>query len=149
MKPLPGAASRGKLLAIVRERRGLYKSELMRVADKGWGNVGHHLQVLIDQGHVETEWHGKFLWIFDRNVPRRERDVLVATRHTWARRILEQLGLRDRVTVRTLSEELAVSKKVIRVHLSSLQQAEVVKQLEGHPPAFASAAVPPKPPGQS
>lgn len=138
----PGRTSRNQLLAIIRERRGLHKSELMRLADKGWGNVGHHLAKLEEHGFIETESRGRFLWVFDRDVPAKERDILVAMRPGAARRILEHLGLRQRATVRTLSEELAVSKKVIRLHLNSLHRAEAVEKLPGHPPEFATATNP-------
>ena len=135
----PGGASRARLLAIIQQRRGLHKSELMRLAGRGWGNIGHHLDVLIRERQVETEVRGRLLWIFHPSVGRTERELIVATFYGPARRILEFLGLRQRATVRTLSEELAVSKKVIRFHLSTLQRADAVQRLEGHPPAFAPA----------
>lgn len=135
----PGRTSRNQLLAIIRERRGLHKSELMRLADKGWGNVGHHLTKLEEQGLIQTEVRGRLRWVFDRHVPAKERDLIVAMRPGPARRILEYLGLRERASVRTMSDELAVSKKVIRLHLNSLHRAEAVEKLPGHPPEFVTA----------
>lgn len=133
----PGEATRNRLLAIVRERGGLHKSELMRLAGKGWGNIGHHLDVLVQEGLVETQTRGRLLWVFDPAVTQHQRELIIAMRPGAARRILEHLGLRERATVSNLSEELAVSKKVIRMHLSTLQRAQAVTRLEGHPPAFA------------
>lgn len=132
-----GDRSRDQILAVVRQRRGLHKSELSRIVGKGWGNVGHHLRILEEQGEIDTEVHGRLLWIFSKEADRQERDYLVATRTTAARRILEALGLRERATIRALSDELAVSKKVIRQHLSTLQRAQAVEKVEGHPPTFA------------
>ena len=136
----PGEVSRHAILNVIRERRGVHKSELMRRCGKGWGNVGHHLQVLEDLGEVHTETRGRLLWIFDKAVEKQERDYIVATHQTPARRILEALGLRPHpATIRALSDELAVSKKVIRLHLSTLQRAQAVKKVDGYPPAFEPA----------
>lgn len=136
----PGRTSRNQLLAIIRERRGLHKSELMRLASKGWGNVGHHLLKLEEQGLIQTESRGRLRWVFDREVPAHERDIIVATRPGPARRILEALGLKERASVRALSEELSYSKKVVRLHLNSLHRADAIEKLPGHPPEFVAVA---------
>lgn len=137
----PGDRSRASILAIIREHRGLHKSELMRQCGMGWGNVGHHVQVLEDTGLVDTETRGRLLWIFARDVPAQERDYIAATRPRPAQKILEALGLRPHpATIRALSDEVGVSKKVIRIHLSILQRAQAVKKVDGYPPAFEPAA---------
>lgn len=133
----PGERSRERLLGIIRQHRGVHKSELCRLAGYGWGNVGHHVDVLKDDGLVETETRGRLLWIFDAQVSGRDRDMIVAIRPSPARRIMQALGLQPKATIRSLSDELAVSKKVIRHHLSVLRRVDVVEQLEGHPPAYA------------
>lgn len=134
-----GDRTRERLLAIIREHRGLHKSELCRLAGYGWGNVGHHVVVLVEQGLVETQKRGRLLWIFDSKVSERDRDLVVALRPSPARRIMEALGLQPKATIRSLSDELVVSKKVIRHHLSVLKRVDVVEQLEGNPPAYARA----------
>lgn len=134
-----GDRTREELLAVIREHGGLHKSELCRKAGYGWGNVGHHVVVLVEQGLVETQKRGRLLWIFDRSVSAGDRDMIVALRPSPARRIMEALGLQPRATIRTLSDELAVSKKVIRHHLSILKRVDAVEQLEGNPPVFARA----------
>lgn len=140
MTAKPGDKSRQAILDIIRERRGIHKSELMRQCGKGWGNVGHHIQKLENLGHIEMEIHGRLLWIFDRQVERKDRDCIIATHQSPARRILEALGLRPHpATIRALSDELAVSKKVIRLHLTTLQRAQAVNKVEGYPPAFEAA----------
>lgn len=136
---LPGDKSRDRLLTIIREHRGVHKSELCRLAGLGWGNVGHHVAVLKEQGHVQTETHGRLLWIFDAQVSARDRDMLVVLRPSPARRIMQALGLQPKATIRSLSDELAVSKKVIRHHLSVLKRVDAVEQLEENPPAYARA----------
>ena len=133
----PGDRAREKLLAIIRQHRGVHKSELCRLAGYGWGNVGHHVDVLKDQALIETQKRGRLLWIFDVKVSARDRDIIVALRPSPARRILQALGLQPQATIRTLSDELSVSKKVIRHHLAVLERVDEVEQLEGHPPAFA------------
>lgn len=132
-----GVRTRDELLRIIREAKGIHKSELRRQAGRGWGNVGHHLVVLEREGRVDLETHGRLVWIFDREIPRAERDLMVATRPSAARKILEILGMRQKATIRALSDELSVSKKVIRVHLSTLQRAQAVEKLAGRPPEFA------------
>lgn len=132
-----GGRTRDDIIAIVRERGGLHKSDLQRVAARGWGTIGHHLRILEDAGCIETETHGRLLWIFDPALERQERDYTIATRPALARKILKAVGLRDRVTIRSLSEELALSRKVIRLHLSTLERAQAVRKVNGHPPTFA------------
>lgn len=136
-----GPATRDAILDAVRARGGLHKSELRRIVGIGWGNLGHHLQVLERQGLVQLEGRGRLVWVFDAAVPHGERDRLVATRPGVAQRLLAALGMRDRVTVGSLSQELDLSKKVIRRHLGELERAGVVQRRKGHPPSFA-----PKPP---
>lgn len=135
-----GERTRERLLGIIREHRGVHKSELCRLTGHGWGNVGHHVQVLERQGLIETETHGRLLWIFDRNVNQRDRAMTVALQPSPARRILQALGLQPKATIRSLSEELAVSRKVIRHHLSVLKRVEAVEEAEGRPPVFSPAA---------
>lgn len=138
--PTPeGDLTRERLLALVRERRGVHKSGLARLAGRGWGTMSHHIPFLIEDGHIETEVHGRLLWIFARDVPQRERELIIALRGSAAQRLLEALGMKQRATIRMLSDELAVSKKVIRTHLSHLQRAGAVEKTEGNPPTFATA----------
>jgi DNA-binding transcriptional ArsR family regulator len=135
--------TRAAILAALSERRGLHKSELRRLVGIGWGNLGHHLRVLEDEGLVQLEGRGRLTWVFAATVPRAERDLLVATRPSAARRLLEAIGVRDRVTVGSLSQELDLSKKVIRRHLGALARAGAVERSAGHPPSFAKPTPPP------
>lgn len=135
--------TRAAILGVVRARRGLHKSELARLVGIGWGNCGHHLRVLEREGLVDLEGRGRLTWVFDSALPRRERDLLVATRPSAARRLLVALGVRDRVTVGSLAEELALSKKVIRKHLGALARIGAVERSGGNPPSFAKAPPPP------
>lgn len=138
--------TRAALLRAVRERGGVHKSELKRLVGIGWGNLGHHLRVLERDRLVELEGRGRLTWVFDVALPRRERDLLVATRPSAARRLMEAIGMRDRVTVGSLSEELALSKKVIRRHLGALARAGAVEKSRDRPPSFARAPPPPAQP---
>lgn len=138
--------TRTALLDAIRSRGGIHKSELARSVGIGWGNVGHHLRVLEEAGLVELEGRGKFLWVFDASLSREARDLLVATRPSTARRLLEFIGMSERATVGTLSHELALSKKVIRHHLGVLTKAGALERRPSHPPAFAPVKVPPRRP---
>ena len=127
------------LLAIILERRGLHKSELRRAAGRGWGNINYHLGLLEEAKLIVTETHGRLVWCFDVSTDRAERDWLVISRQSRTLRILEIIGLRQRVNVRSLSEELSMSKKVIRTHLSVLTRVNIVEKEGGRPPAFVPA----------
>jgi predicted transcriptional regulator len=132
-----GDRTRESIMAVLRERRGVHKSELCRLVDKGWGGMGGHIRRLSKAEAIEVEEHAGFTWIFIAGLTPAEKEFIVATRPTTARRILEAIGLKERATIRTLSDELAVSKKVIRAHLSILERVNAIKKVDGHPPAFA------------
>lgn len=117
----------------------MHKSELCRLVGKGWGGMGGHILRLSKTGHIEVEAHAGFTWIFLAGLSAAEKEFIVVTRPRSARKILEALGLRERATIRALSDELALSKKVIRIHLSTLTRIQAVKKVGGHPPEFEPA----------
>lgn len=131
-----GDVTRSKILEALRSCRGIHKSGLCRQIRIGWGNVGHHVNVLETQGQITTETRGRLLWLFLPGLSKAERDWIVATTPHQRNRILAVLGFRERASIRTLSEELAVSKKVIRTHLGHLESVGAIKQGEGYPPKF-------------
>lgn len=133
----PGEETRQTILDLVKVHGGLHKSHLGRLAKVGWGNIGHHLQVLRGAGLVDLETHGRFLWVFRPDLNRAERDILRASRPKAAQRILEALGLRQHSTVDSLSEELRISKNVIRNHLRRLKGARLVEKTDDRPAKFA------------
>jgi predicted transcriptional regulator len=137
---LMGSETRARILAIVRDRRGLHKSHLMRLAGHGWGNIGHHIDVLVREGLVETQSIGRLLWIFDPETTGTDRALLVATRPTLAQRILHLIRTSGKCTILSIAEELDVSKKVVRAHLLRLQRAQAVIQVAGQSRGLAYSA---------
>lgn len=134
--------TRGDILEILRQRRGAHKSELCRLINRGWGTVGHHVYVMVQDGYVETEVHGRLLWVFLPGIPEAERDWIVATRVPERLRLLELLGLKRVASIESLSNELALSKKAIRTHLGHLRSAGAVKKVQNSPALYEPAPIP-------
>ena len=132
-------ATRAAILVVLKSKRGVHKSELSRLTGRGWGTIGHHVYVLVRAGRIETEVHGRLLWVFLTEVPRSERDWLIATRAPQRRHLLDLIGLRKRSTIEALSSDLAVSKKVIRTHLGHLRRAGAVARIPGMPHEYEIA----------
>ena len=116
---------------------GAHKKELCRVTGKGWGTIGHHVYMMAKANAVVTEPHGRHLWVFLPELTRGQRDWLVATRTPQRQKLLEILRLRPPTTINALSDEMAVSRKVIRTHLQHLQRYGAVEATDGYPPKYA------------
>lgn len=134
-----GDLTRDRLLAIIRERGGIHKSEIKRLTKHGWGNVSYHLDKLEEARLIEIEPHGRLAWAFMSDLRPSQRLAIVAKRPTAARRMLEALGLKSHSTINSLSEECALSRKVIRNHLGNLERSGVVNKVPGRPPRFEVA----------
>jgi predicted transcriptional regulator len=133
------STSRSAILAILRQRKGVHKSELCRLTGKGWGTISHHVYVLIEAGQIITEVHGRQLWVFLPDIPETERDWIVATHVPDRLRILDRILGHRGATIEALSGEMAVSKKVIRTHLSHLRRIGAVSRSKDHPPKYEPA----------
>ena len=130
------SAPRIAILAILQQRKGVHKSELCRLTGKGWGTISHHVYVLIKAGQIITEVHGRLLWVFLPDVPKTERDWIVATHVPDRLRILDRILGQRGTTIEALSSEMAVSKKVIRTHLSHLRRVGAVSRSRDHPQKY-------------
>jgi predicted transcriptional regulator len=133
----PGDGSRRAILAALRERQGgSHKKELCRLTGRGWGTVGHHVYNLAKAGVVATEVHGRQLWVFLPELSQVERHWLVATRTPQRKRVLDYILTGQPKTINLLSDEMAMSRKVIRTHLQHLQRYGVVKSTDDYPPKY-------------
>ena len=130
------ATTRGAILQAFREHKGLHKSELCRCTGRGWGTIGHHVYVLVQRDQVLTEVHGRQLWVFLPNIPKLERDWIVATHVPERRKLLNRLLGRKGVTIESLSSEMELSKKTIRTHLSHLKRIGAVKRTQESPAMY-------------
>lgn len=138
-----GEQSRQAILEAIGQRGGgAHKRELCRLTGRGWGTVGHHVYVLARAGLVVTEVHGRQLWVFLPGVPRTRRDWLVAMQAPQRLRLLELLRGRPAATIHVLSEEMELSRKAIRTHLSHLQRVGAVRPTGDSPPAYLPAEEP-------
>jgi predicted transcriptional regulator len=138
-----GDQSRQAILeAIAGRGGGAHKRELCRLTGRGWGTVGHHVYVLARSGLVVTEVHGRQLWVFLPGVPRAHREWLVAMQAPQRLRLLELLRVRPKATINALSEEMDLSRKAIRTHLSHQQRVGAVRSTDDSPPAYVPAEAP-------
>ena len=137
MDDLPGEESRKAIFRALRERNGgAHKRELCRLTGKGWGTISHHVYNLATTGQVVTEVHGRHYWVFLPELTQGQRHWLVATRTPTRKRLLDYLRAGPPKTINALSEEMAMSRKVIRNHLQHLQRYGAVEATEGYPPKY-------------
>lgn len=119
------------MLLLVEERRGIYKSELARLAGVGWGTAGHHVEQLEFAGKVRTVRVGKFLWVFAANVSLLEQGVIVSTRGRAARVVLMVASLQEKFTVDDVVCQGRLSRKAAKTQLWALEQAGVLRCIDG------------------
>jgi len=132
-----GAETRRAILdALARRNGGAHKRELCRMTGRGWGTISHHVYTLAKANLVATEVHGRQLWVFLPEVRRGQRDWLVVTGTPQRRRLLEVLRRRPPATINALSDEMEVSRKVIRTHLQNLQRYGAVEATDEYPPKY-------------
>lgn len=131
--------TRSAILDALEARGGAHKSELCRMTGRGWGTIGHHVYVMVRDGRVETEVHGRKLWVFRPTMTRAERDWLIATSNPQRNRLLDVIrGVKPSSTISELSQEMATSKKIVRTHLGHLRRAGAVGKLSGNPPRYVA-----------
>lgn len=139
------STSRLAILGILEQRKGVHKSELCRLTGKGWGTISHHVYVLVKNGQIVTEVHGRLLWVFLPETTAAERDWIVATGVPDRLRILDRIRGQQGATIEALSTEMAVSKKVIRTHLSHLRRVGAVSRSKNQPEKYEPAGLNGKP----
>ncbi|MFA5943286.1 MAG: hypothetical protein WC876_02340 [Candidatus Thermoplasmatota archaeon] len=136
---IAGGASRKAIFEALRQRDGgAHKRELCRITGLGWGTVGHHVYMLVRASALVTEVHGRQLWVFLPELGRGDRDWLVATRTPSRKRLLDYIHSSQPKTINALSDEMAMSRKVIRTHLQHLQRYGAVKPDEDYPPKYTT-----------
>lgn len=116
----------------------MHKSALCRELGMGWGNIGHHLDLLERNGRIDLEQHGTRLWAFQRRLPDKYRGLIVALADENRMELLGHLEGRESATIRELSRDLEYSHKVVRTHLSHLMDAGAVERRGRKPHRYRS-----------
>jgi predicted transcriptional regulator len=132
-----GRQTRRAILSCIAQAGGLHKSCLTRLCGIGWGNLGHHLNLLRRAGLVELETHGRLTWVFDPATPAAQRRRIVATRSRKAALILEAIQARP-ARIPELCQSMGFSRKMVAVHLAVLLRYGLVKQDPGGRPAYSA-----------
>lgn len=131
-----GESVRARIVEIVRQSPGIYKSELARLSGLSWGSVNHHLRVLRRSGEL----------VVDRR--RALANVYPAGTSADHIRWIGLLGrpdnpdlvgyLRDHPGhgVQSMSQHYNISRKIIRRHLARLEEVGLVTRSEDYRPKF-------------
>lgn len=125
--------TRGDILELVQSQGGLHKSELCRATGLGWGTICHHVQALEREQRIDIERHGRQTWAFSSKIDPEIRPLFVALTNGERRDLLSDLAHRSEVTITGLCDELTMSRKVVRTHLTHLVDAGAVERHGSRP----------------
>lgn len=131
-----GAATRDRIIDVVREDPGVHKSELCRRLGLGWGTVSYHVRVLEKERRLRSWSRGREVHVFPARVPDGQMRWLAALREGMGTSIVETLVRMPDARVKELSGSLGVSRKVIQRHLTVLDEAGVVRHDGSHQPRY-------------
>lgn len=126
------SATRRRVLRTVRDNPGIHKSDLGRRLRLGWGTICYHLSVLAENGEISELERGRRKHIFPASVPERQKPWLAALRDDDRCAVLGALKQRPGSRLTDLSRDLGVSRKVVRAHLTYLDDQGLVRGEGSH-----------------
>jgi predicted transcriptional regulator len=127
-----GELTRARILAHIEGDPGVHKSALCRELGLGWGTVCYHVRVLGESGHINAFTHGREVFLFPGRVAEQQMRWIAALREDVGKHILDELGQQPGSRLKDLSESLGRSRKVIRRHLTLLDEAGLVDRRGQH-----------------
>jgi len=131
---LMNSGQRTRLLEAVRTTPGIHLREAQRRAEMGRGELMHHVRILqrahlVDLRPIQGRVH-----LFSPNAePSGDLPLL---RHT-ARRVLHHISAHESSSSSEIAESLALSERLVRYHLSRLEEKGLIAINQEHPPRYA------------
>jgi predicted transcriptional regulator len=131
-----GEDVRHRILDLIEAEAGIYKSELCLRTNLSWGAITYHLAVLKRSGRIAFATHGRLTRIFPAEVPSRDFRWMAVLRDAETEQIYDYLEGKPAIQIYNLTKELGISRKIIRRHLTNLQDAGLVIAEPGSRPRF-------------
>lgn len=134
--PRNGEETRRRILLAIDQAQAIHKSELQRRVERAWGTVGYHLRKLKAAGLVKLEDHGGQMWAFPSHLSRKERRHARLLAEESAHAVIDAVDRRPGATVQEVFEDVELSMKTVRRHLSRLSEAGVLERKGRRPQRF-------------
>ncbi len=119
------------------QQPGIHKSALCRSIELGWGTVSHHLRVLEQTKQIQMVTMAREVHVFPSGVPEQHMRWLATLRQGAGGAIVGALRGHPGAGLKELSEALGASRKVIRRHLTLLDEQGLVRQDGNHRPRYS------------
>jgi predicted transcriptional regulator len=123
----PEAPVRDRLLRLVNDRPGLNKSALCAHLGVAWGTVAYHTRILSAAGLLDSEAHGREVFLFPPSLDGGVRRRVRALRMPESDRVLQALSSVREASLLELSRLAGLSRKVVRRRLQELMDAGLVQ----------------------
>lgn len=121
------ASVRDRLLRLVNETPGLNKSALCESLGVAWGTVAYHTRILAAAGLIDSEAHGREVFLFPPGLDGAVRRRARALRMPEADRVLAALSRVREASLLEVSRMAGLSRKVVRRRLQELMDAGLVQ----------------------
>jgi predicted transcriptional regulator len=123
-----GGPNRARILEHVEQNPGIQKIEVCRALGLSWGTVTYHLQLLSRQGAVATRCANRQVRLYPPGAPERFMPYFAALRTPASAAILSALRDQPGIRMNDLSQNLALSRRIVQGHLNNLAQAGLVQR---------------------
>lgn len=139
-----GPGTRAKILAAIERDPGIHVSDLSDELDLAWTTVSHHIRVLQKSGEIEVAKEQRERRLFAKDLSPSQRAWLAALRDDDTAKVLKALLDAPNQGVADLGDELGVSHKVIRRHVSKLRTTGLAEKKGLLKPVFKPAEIAPQ-----
>jgi predicted transcriptional regulator len=123
-----GPRTRQEILTLLRAEPGLTKTQLCSRLDLAWGTIHYHLRLLREEQEIveRSAWGRRRFYTADTPTP--EALLLPLLRDGTAPQIISAVHESPGIGIGGLSHRLAMSRKVVRRHLSALVGTGVLEK---------------------
>jgi predicted transcriptional regulator len=117
---LNSAHTRDKILRYIRENPGTYRSKISQEFGLSWGSIVYHVRILQAQGLVhETGARGRLI-LWANGAGERRAQLAAVLNRRWRTEVLQVVRGNAPLGIQDLSEQLGLSRKIVRRVLEDL-----------------------------
>jgi len=138
-----GKRTRASVKREIERHPGINKKELCEKLGVAWNTIRHHVNVLQRRGQVHVEDRGWEHELYPSELKVQERAWLRALHDDDSAMVLEAVMADPGIGVYQMSEELGLSRKIIRTHLTRLMEDGVVRRIGSARPRYKPLDPPP------
>lgn len=129
-----------RLHALIEAEPGITKSEIRRSTGLAWGTICRHTERLVSEGRVVIHGDGKHQHLVPAHVSESVTRRQVALRRPHARDVLRLFDFHREVDIPRAMEETGLSRRIIALRLTELEEAGLLERRGFGRPRFARPA---------